>query len=212
MERVGERGGDGIHQNAKPRLWSGRSLATAAFCAVLLVAPNFGHDSRIPHPRIRKPFRTDKPTPLTQSPDIALGGSHERVVEAVRLAKQYPDAKLVVTGASPQDQAYAQAQGLTEGRLVIEPHAKTTYENALFSRQMLAPDRHEKWLIVTSAIHMPRAVGAFRGAGFSVVPWPVFDQPVIDTEVTPMTLHEVFGLLYYWLLGRIDSLFPAPNA
>ena len=192
----------------------GALFSTAAFCAVLLVAPNFWHATRafLTLELASRFARTNLTPPDAVTGIIALGGSHERVVEAVRLAKQYPDAKLVVTGASPLDQTYAQAQGLTEGRLVIEPHAKTTYENALFSRQMLAPDRHEKWLIVTSAIHMPRAVGAFRGAGFSVVPWPVFDQPAIDTEVTPMTLHEVFGLLYYWLLGRIDSLFPAPNA
>jgi uncharacterized SAM-binding protein YcdF (DUF218 family) len=193
---------------------AGTLLATAAFCTVLLLGPNLCTTTRA--------FLTleleNRFVPITAPPSetvagiIALGGSHGRVVEAIHLARQYPNAKLVVTGESPQEEAYVQAQGFGEGRLVLERHAKTTYQNALFSYQLLAPDQRQKWLIVTSAIHMPRAVGAFREVGFSVLPWPVFDQPANGTEATRRTLHEVFGLLYYWLLGRIDSLFPAPNA
>jgi uncharacterized SAM-binding protein YcdF (DUF218 family) len=146
---------------------------------------------------------------------IALGGSHDRIVEAVRLARQYPNAKLIVTGAPPEDVAYAQSQGFAKDRLLIEPQAKTTFENALFSRQLLAPDGRQKWLIVTSAVHMPRAVGSFREAGFSALPWPVFEQQtgtVNTVETSRATLHEVFGLLEYWFLGRIGSPFPAPDA
>ncbi len=145
---------------------------------------------------------------------IALGGSHDRIVEAVRLARQYPNAKLVVTGAPAEDVAYVQSQGFAKDRLLIEPRAKTTFENALFSRQLLAPDGRQKWLIVTSAVHMPRAVGSFREAGFSVLPWPVFEQQtgtVGTIQTSRATLHEVFGLLEYWVLGRIGSPFPAPN-
>ena len=128
------------------------------------------------------------------------------MVEAAHLASEYAEAKLVITGASPQDEALRAGTGFGHGRLVIEPKAKTTFENAIYSRQLVAPNRNEKWLIVTSAIHMPRAIGAFREAGFSVLPWPVADRSDNRT-----TLHEVFGLLGYWLLGRIDSPFPAPG-
>lgn len=142
---------------------------------------------------------------------IALGGSHERVVEAMRLAREFPNAKVVVTGASPEDEAYAQEQEFAKDRLVIEPNAKNTFENALFSRRLLAPESRDRWLIVTSAVHMPRAMGAFREAGFAALPWPVFDRPTIAADVTHRTLHEVFGLLEYWILGRIASPFPAPG-
>lgn len=140
---------------------------------------------------------------------IALGGSHERVVEAVRLMHRFPDTKLIITGAPAEDVAYAASQGMQD-RLIIEPQATSTFENALFSRQLLSPRIADKWLLVTSAVHMPRAIGTFRSAGFSVLPWPVFDRSDNFSD-TPRTLHEVFGLLEYWMLGRIGSLFPAPG-
>jgi uncharacterized SAM-binding protein YcdF (DUF218 family) len=143
---------------------------------------------------------------------IALGGSHDRIVEAVRLAHEYPKTKLVITGAPPEDEAYALAQGFSNDRLIIEPNATSTFENAVYSRRLLAPDRNKTWLIVTSAIHMPRAIGAFREAGFSVEPWPVFDQSGNGRSSSRPTMHEVFGLLGYWVLGRIDSLFPAAGS
>ena len=200
-------------ETRKPDYGVGALLATAAFCAVLLLAPNLWTTTRTFLTRELESRFARTTAPLSAVAGIiALGGSHGRFVEAVRLAKQYPNAKLVVvTGESPEELAYVQAQGFADGRLVLERHSKTTYQNALFSRQLLAPDQRQEWLIVTSAIHMPRAVGAFRHAGFSVLPWPVFDQPANDTKATRRTLHEIFGLLYYWYLGRIDSLFPAPN-
>jgi len=106
--------------------------------------------------------------------------------------------------------AYTPARGFTKGRLLIEPQAKTTIENALVSRQMLAPER-EKWPIVTSAVHIPRAVGAFREVGVLVLPWPVFDQQTGTAEAGRKTLHEVFGLLENWILGRTSSPLPAPS-
>jgi uncharacterized SAM-binding protein YcdF (DUF218 family) len=186
-------------------------FSTAALCAAVLLAPNLWNKTRA-FLTLKLQSRFARSTPSDAITGIiALGGSHARIVEAVHLAKQYPNAKLIITGAPAEDQDYAQAQ-IADGRLTIEPYAKTTYENALFSRQLLEPDQRQSWLIVTSAIHMPRAVGAFREAGFSVLPWPVFDQPAIDTAATQVTLHEVFGLLDYWALGRIDCLFPAPNS
>jgi uncharacterized SAM-binding protein YcdF (DUF218 family) len=140
---------------------------------------------------------------------IALGGLHNRIVEAVRLARQYPRTKLVVTGAPAEDDAYVQAQEFAAGRVLLETRATTTFENAIFSKKMLAPTPHDKWLIVTSATHMSRAVGTFRKAGFSVVPWPVSD-PKGAVSASEVAWHEVFGLLEYRLLGRIDSFFPSP--
>lgn len=201
-------------QTQKSASRAGALLSSAAFCASLLLAPNLWNKTReVLTLALESRFaRTDATSSDTLAGIIALGGSHERVVEAVRLARQFPDAKLVVTGASPEDQAYAQAQGFSDSRLLVEPDAKTTYQNAIFSRRLLGPEQRQKWLIVTSAIHMPRAIGAFREAGFSVLPWPVFDRADLDPAATRVTLHEVFGLLDYWILGRIDSLFPAPNA
>jgi uncharacterized SAM-binding protein YcdF (DUF218 family) len=198
------------------RRWRYRAAAliyAALSCALILLAVDLW-DRATQFLAITLEHRFSRPAggpPDEITGIIALGGLHQRVVEAVHLARQYPEGKLVVTGAPSEDEAYVQAQGLAHDRVLLETRAKTTFENAVFSQKLLAPARHDKWLLVTSAIHMPRAIGVFRKAGFSVVPWPVSsvgkDKPTAWT-----TLHEVFGLLEYRLLGRIDSFFPAPNS
>ena len=99
---------------------------------------------------------------------IALGGSDARVVEAVALAQQFPEAKLIITGAGEdRSRAYARAHGIAPGRLVLETTSRTTYENAVFTQRLLAPRANQRWVLVTSASHAARN-GCFRKAGFSV--------------------------------------------
>jgi uncharacterized SAM-binding protein YcdF (DUF218 family) len=77
---------------------------------------------------------------------------------------------------------------------------------------------------VTSAWHMPRAVGVFRKAGFNVVPYPVDYQtadsadlarpfPFLATGLTivDIAVKQWVGLVVYWLTGRSSALFPAPQ-
>jgi uncharacterized SAM-binding protein YcdF (DUF218 family) len=75
---------------------------------------------------------------------------------------------------------------------------------------------------VTSAFHMPRSVGVFRKAGWSVLPYPVdyrvapihLRRPGLELESglkqAQLALHEWVGLVAYRLMGRTDSLYPAP--
>ena len=55
----------------------------------------------------------------------------------------------------------------------MERRSRNTLENAEFSKALVAPKPGERWLLVTSAFHMPRSVGLFRKAGFAVEPYPV---------------------------------------
>ena len=142
---------------------------------------------------------------------IALGGHPERVVEAVRLAHQFPAANLVIAGRGEERQhAYTLAQGIAADRVMIEPNSRNTYENAAFSGRLLQPGSASRWLLVTSSSHMPRAVGSFRKAGFDVMPWPVSNMPQSHGDTRKVAQHEWLGLLAYRLLGRTESLFPAP--
>jgi uncharacterized SAM-binding protein YcdF (DUF218 family) len=87
---------------------------------------------------------------------------------------------------------------------------------------MATPAPSEHWLLVTSARHMARSVGAFRKAGWSVTAWPTDfvtggppqwvneDLPFRNLGLLSQSLHEWIGLVVYRLLGRSDSLFPAP--
>jgi uncharacterized SAM-binding protein YcdF (DUF218 family) len=106
----------------------------------------------------------------------------------------------------------------------VESRPRTTFEDALYSAALLKPKPGERWLLVTVASHMPRAVGCFRVAGFEVEPYPVAFQTgsgfscLFAFHVTGPTsfarldvaAKEWIGLVAYRLMGRTDTLFPAP--
>jgi uncharacterized SAM-binding protein YcdF (DUF218 family) len=142
---------------------------------------------------------------------IALGGDPQRVVEAVKLAHRFPRAKLVITGAPPSEYKFAAAQGFAPGRLMLEMRARNTFENATLTKAVVNPRPEERWLLVTSAWHMPRAVGCFRKAGFSVLPWPVSERRPEKGFSARVALREWLGLLAYWVTGRTDAPFPGPE-
>jgi uncharacterized SAM-binding protein YcdF (DUF218 family) len=138
---------------------------------------------------------------------IVLGGGFERFVEAVKLAGRFPTAKLVLAGKGEQTaHDYVLARGVDATRVVLETDSRTTYENAVFAKERLAPHAGSRWLLVTSAAHMPRAIGSFRKAGFAVHPWPTLRPS--HSSTAQVARHEWFGLFAYRLLGRTDSIFP----
>lgn len=142
---------------------------------------------------------------------IALGGGKTaRTIEAIRLARLYPNAKLVVTGAADADYELARAQSFDATHLILEQQATNTFENAHFTKRIVTPNPAERWLLVTSATHMPRAIGSFRSAGFPVDAWPIYDVQGVDGHAPAVVQHEYLGLLAYRLLRRTDVLFPGP--
>ncbi len=165
---------------------------------------------------------------------VALGGAVERLTEFAALARRYPDARLVFTSGSGdlfrQDVKEADVLGpfldvlgLDRGRILFENQSRNTYENAVLTFGLVRPDPGEKWILITSAFHMPRAVGCFRRAGWRVIPYPVdFDLRGDETFDVSFDfvdgidsfaggLHEWLGLTFYWLTGRTDAFFPAPE-
>ncbi len=165
---------------------------------------------------------------------VALGGSVERLTEFATLARRYPEAKLVFTGGSGrifnQDikeaevlEPFLETLGLDPKRVILENQSRNTYENALNTYKLVRPGPDETWILVTSASHMPRSVGSFRKAGWRVIPYPV-DYNFKGDEQFELSfnlgtgmgmlnggLHEWAGLFFYWLAGRSDDLFPAPD-
>ena len=116
------------------------------------------------------------------------------------------------------------ALGVARERLILENKSRDTYENAVFSKQMVQPKPGETWLLVTSAFHMPRSMGLFRAAGFDVVPWPTDYRTTGQEGVSlfadnsddavnnaTIAIREWIGLVAYWLTGRIDSPLPGPS-
>ena len=147
-------------------------------------------------------------------------------------ARRYPRAKLVFTGGSgdieqgvSNEAGYArillEQLGLPPERVVFENMSRTTWENAVNASALVKPRPGERWVLLTSASHMPRAVGVFRKAGWSVLPWPVGYQsrdhitayaPSLGQKLAVLdwAVHEWIGLVVYYLHGWTSALFPAP--
>jgi uncharacterized SAM-binding protein YcdF (DUF218 family) len=140
---------------------------------------------------------------------IVLGGGAERIREADRLARRYPHLRLFVSGPRSIDLEWL-GRDIDPDRVVIETHSRNTHENAVFAKAALRPKPGERWLLVTSASHMPRAMGSFRQNSFPVEPWPVYDQGE-GHPAYEIAEHEWLGLIAYRFLGRSSALFPAPN-
>ena len=166
---------------------------------------------------------------------LDLNEAGERVTALLALARRYPQARLVFSGGSglyfgqpALSEAelvwkHAAALGLDPGRLELETRSRNTAENARFSAARLMPRPGQIWWLVTSAYHMPRAMGAFRQAGFDVRAYPVDYRTAgwadmlrpspsvaeglrrVDTAA-----REWAGLLAYRVIGRTDALYPAP--
>ena len=117
------------------------------------------------------------------APDI--NEAAERLTVVPTLARRFPTARIIYSGgdgaahpASGSEATYraascSRASGSRGTALTLEDRSRNTAENAVYSKALAAPKPGERWLLVTSAYHMPRAVGAFRKAGFEVDAYPV---------------------------------------
>lgn len=155
-----------------------------------------------------------------------LNAGAERMTAAVALWRRAPHLRVVFTGGEgelfgtgPSEAQRAERfftdMGLPASALTLEAASQNTYENAVFTRALPGINPSERWLLVTSAWHMPRSLAVFRTAGWNVTPYPV------DFRTTPalspltnyslrdgadrweLLLHELIGLVAYRLTGRI---------
>jgi uncharacterized SAM-binding protein YcdF (DUF218 family) len=198
--------------------------------------------------------RFARPAQLPQSPAgiIVLGGgvdeivsayrrtselteAGERMTEAVALARRYPQARLVFTGGSASLSGRIEREadvaqklfaelGIPAAQMLFESQSRNTHENAVLTKALVQPKAGEVWLLVTSAYHMPRAMGIFRQADFTVVPWPVdyaTGRPGSEYRInyetgrglryTDRAVREWIGLFAYYVSGRSQALLPAPK-
>ena len=168
---------------------------------------------------------------------LVLGPSGSRMTEAVALSRKFPAARMVFTGGSADmlgearglaeaevAKVFFAAMGVPPDRFIYEDKSRNTWENAIFTRDIVKPKPGERWLLVTSATHMPRAMGIFRQTGFEVVAWPahffttgpVSDIPTFNRQASEglllidIAVREWIGLVAYRLTGKSNALFPAP--
>jgi uncharacterized SAM-binding protein YcdF (DUF218 family) len=160
--------------------------------------------------------------------------SAERISMAAELAGRYPNARVVFTGGTgkmlieriPESEfagPLLERLGVQRERLMVEGRSRNTVENAVYTAALIDPKPGQRWLLVTSASHMPRAVGCFRRAGVPVEAVPVdrrIDRrmdlyPAVSLAEGLTSLdgaaREWIGLFVYWITGRTSELFPGPR-
>lgn len=167
---------------------------------------------------------------------ISVNGAAERLIVFAKLARTYPDAKLVFTGGSGSldPGALSEADVAEEifailggemGRVRFERQARNTFESGRNAKALALPDPSENWLLVTSAMHMPRAMGVFRKAGWPVTAYPVDYSTAgagglrlglrfnlaANGSSTQTAIREWIGLVAYKVLGRTNDWFPSPQ-
>ena len=159
----------------------------------------------------------------------------DRILAAATLARRYPKARIIFTGGSSnlisneaKEADYAvelfENLGLSRDRLEIERRARNTQENAEFSKALAVPKSGERWLLLTSAYHMPRSVGVFRKAGFAVEPYPVDWHVGGKADLATFWIfaaeglgsvdvgvREWIGLAAYRISGKSSEFFPGPD-
>ncbi|MCV3764502.1 YdcF family protein [Rhizobium sp. TRM95796] len=165
---------------------------------------------------------------------VILNDAAERVTETAALANRFPTMRVFLSGGWSSDtdkgrvseSSFARqaliGMGVAPERIEMEENSRTTFENAVETRKAIEPKPGERWLLLTSASHMPRSVAVFREQGLDLVPYPVdyrtrgLAHPLNRPRSTAVGLtnldlaaHEWIGLVGYWLSGRTKTLMPA---
>lgn len=159
---------------------------------------------------------------------VHVNDAGDRLTEAAILARRYPKARILLSGGGatlsplgddlPSEAAMTAAfltgVGVDPARLLIEGLSRNTAGNAELSLQLVQPGDGQSWLLLTSAAHMPRAMAAFRRAGWTgLTAWPVdLSEPPSGTGLIwdlPANLYflnravkEYVGILAYELASR----------
>lgn len=148
-----------------------------------------------------------------------------RVDTAAVLYKAHRAPLIIVSGAALEgkvSEAQIMANALTQQAIppeavVLESRSFTTYENAVYTAQALRQRNIQQVLLVTSALHMPRAMAVFKKQGIDAIAAPSAPQIVVPggqgfsfwqpniraLEASRSIVKEYVGLLVYWLRGWI---------
>jgi uncharacterized SAM-binding protein YcdF (DUF218 family) len=161
---------------------------------------------------------------------MSLNQGGERMMVVASLAERYPNARLVFTGlyrevvpnefaSAPINNGFLSGRNFNNRSITFIGEARSTFEEALLSIRTLQPKVGERWMLVTSAYHMPRAMATFEAQGWLMTPYPVDFRTTGRLTFNPSM--NVFGklvelddfsrewgaLFIYQRLGRIEKMF-----
>jgi uncharacterized SAM-binding protein YcdF (DUF218 family) len=163
------------------------------------------------------------PTLSQEHGEAVIYDAPGRIVALAKLARQFPAARIIYSGGNadlvPGGPAEADfvpslfdSLGVPRERVVLENRSRNTAENATFSKDIAKPKPGERWLLITSAMHMPRAIGCFRRAGFAVEAYPVDWRTGARAPISPRRFRSASACgaptspftsgSGYWPIGR----------
>ena len=159
--------------------------------------------------------------------DWNLGEASERIIKAFEYIQNVPEGEVIFTGVSGKirfegisetdiTKQILEALKINTSKVYFESKSKNTYQNAIFTKKILADSKVKKWGIITSAAHMNRAISTFRNnlpeKKFEALPVDfktgnsLYLIPVDMTQslyLWNIYIHEFLGFWAYKITGRL---------
>ena len=161
---------------------------------------------------------------------VSVNGSAERLIESVKIIRKFEKSKIIFSGGSGvldrSDLGHAEAAkffyetvGVDTQKIIFENRSRNTYENILFTKSIVDPTKNEKWLLITSASHMKRALLVGKKLGWNFIPYAVDFKTYKKIKFKPsfnllsnlvsfqQASHEWLGLISYYFMNRTEKIF-----
>jgi uncharacterized SAM-binding protein YcdF (DUF218 family) len=158
--------------------------------------------------------------------------SADRFIEAARLARLHPEAKILVSGGDGSFSGdykgdaelagdFFSAMGVDPARVIKDTASRNTEENVSETKTLADQNGLKGCLLITSAYHMPRAKALFDKAGLDVTPWPSdyrssgkvqlgldFTQPTLNSQLASTAAREWLALAFAHWRGETATWVP----
>lgn len=156
--------------------------------------------------------------------EVELTDSSDRILHAARLYRAGKAPIVIATGGASDSSPEAFAMkallkewGVPGKNIVIETESLNTFQNSVNTKPLIDKRGVKRVLLVTSAIHMPRALATFQTFGINVIPSPtdyieedrknyeIIDfLPDLDSlGKTSLVIKEYLGMMVYRWRGWI---------
>ncbi len=157
-----------------------------------------------------------------------FGSAADRFIQTANLYHRGIIRKIIISGGTgsllqnePSESWFLRTafleNGIPDSAIIVEPKSRNTYENAIYSKKIIDSLQAKlPYVIITSAMHMPRSASVFKKAGYGFIPFPCDYRVVpqkfsIDNYILPNAgllnewsffIKEVVGLYVYKLTGK----------
>ena len=153
---------------------------------------------------------------------VSVNGSAERLIESVKIIKEFKNSIIIFSGGLGHAESakfFYKKMGINTDRIIFEKKSRNTYENIIFSKDIANPKNNEKWLLITSASHMKRAIQIGLKNDWDFIPYAVDFKTRKKFKFKPSfnfllnlnsfhhASHEWLGLISYYFMGRTSKIF-----